>query len=140
MARTPLDALHHLQRLADGGELDRLCEEFGVEVLVVFGSTAQPARARGARDLDLAVRFRSTTSRLLDFVAAVEELVGGVPVDVMDLRHAGVVGRFKALGAGIPLYEAERGLWASMQAAAVLEYMDTAWLRELDRRLMKESG
>lgn len=141
MIRTPLEALHHLQRLAASGELPRLCEEFEVDVLVAFGSTTHPARSHEARDLDLAVRFHPPrTSRLFEFIAAVEALVEGTPVDVMDLRLAGVIGRFKALGACIPLCEAAPGLWASMQAAAVLEYMDTAWLRRLDRELLKESG
>jgi predicted nucleotidyltransferase len=139
MANSPLEALHRLQELAAAGELDLLCEEFGVEVLVVFGSVAHPARAHTANDLDVAVRFRSAAApRLLDFIASLDALLEGTPLDVMDLRHAGVIGRFKALGAGIPLYEAEPGLWASMQSAAVLEYMDTADLRRLDRELLKD--
>lgn len=140
MARSPSQALDRLRHLAESGGLNVSCEAFEVDVLVAFGSTTDDERADTARDLDLAARFRSTPAPLLEFINEMEGLAEFSPIDVMDLARAGTIGRLKALAHGIPLYESATGLWANLQIAAMLEYMDTAELRRLDRELLKESA
>lgn len=50
---TPADGLARLEAAADAGELDVVCERFGVVLMTVFGSAAR--RDPAARDLDVAV-------------------------------------------------------------------------------------
>jgi hypothetical protein len=46
------------------------------------------------------------------------------------------VAKERALVAAIPLFEALPGLFAQAQIAAMMERMDTEWLRRLDLELM----
>lgn len=137
MAVTPRAALEHLTDLAASGELARFCEERGVRLLVAFGSAADPERAGSARDLDLAVSWTPAAARdLFGLIADLMELLHLSEIDVMELDRAGVVAREQALVHGFPLVEAEPGLFARMQMAAMTQRMDTAWLRRLDLELL----
>lgn len=131
----PREALATLRDLADRGQLDPFCEDLGIRLLVAFGS-ATDARQPEAGDLDLAVLIEERGS-LVAVVNAFTALLGTDAVDVVDLRRADPVLRHRALVGPIePLYEHERGLFAEEQIAAMLTYMDTAWLRRLDLETM----
>lgn len=131
----PREALATLRDLADRGELDHFCEERGIRLLVAFGSVADRQRAEPG-DLDLAVLIEDGVP-LVAVVNAFTSLLGTDAVDVVDVRRADPVLRHRALvGAVVPLYECERGLFAEEQIAAMLTYMDTAWLRRLDLETM----
>lgn len=133
--RTPVQALRRLRQLATSGDLDRFCREHGVRLLVAFGSAADPARAHAAADLDLAVAFQpGTEPDLLRLLGDLADLVGreGFDIDVMDLDRADAVARQRALVGTVPLFESEPGAFARARLAAMLRYMDTRWLRQLD--------
>jgi hypothetical protein len=132
---TPLEALDRLREAAASGELDVVCADLGIRLLTVFGSTLEPAPLRPPEDLDVAVLLTDGTD-LVDVVNGLLGLVRCDALDVMDLGRAGVVARAAALGVCEPLYEDERGLFATRQMAALAERMDTAWLRRLDLELM----
>lgn len=134
-----LAALERLRHAADSGALAGWCETHAVQVLVVFGSAVDPVRASSALDLDIAVLLDEGA----DLVSVMDQLAGWLEfgdVDVLDLGRAGPVAREQALVGTEPLYEASRGLWARLQMAAMLERMDTAWLRRLDLELMAGPG
>ncbi len=135
---TPLEALEGLRGAAASGDLDRVCEQLGVAMLVVFGSATMPDAGRVPRDLDVAVRLRDATSAdVVDVANALIDLTGTTDIDVMDLATAGVVARARALGPGSePLYEGEPGAVALAQMAALTYAMETAPMRRRDLELL----
>ncbi|HEX3732355.1 MAG TPA: nucleotidyltransferase domain-containing protein [Mycobacteriales bacterium] len=121
--------------MAGNGQLAQLCHRHSIVLITVFGSVLDDNRT--PRDLDIAVMFEFTA--VPDMFAVVDELMDVTDVasiDVMELNRAGVVARDQALALSEPLYEAEKGLYASQQIAAALRRMDTDWLRRLDLELM----
>lgn len=138
MARVvnPEAALVRLREAAMAGELDDLCARHGVRLLVAFGSAAHPA-GRPAGDLDLAVAFdRDSPGDVVALIDDLSTVAQTGAVDVMDLDRAGPVARERALVGTVPLFEREPGEFARAQMAAMLERMDTAWLRRLDLEAM----
>lgn len=73
---------------------------------------------------------------LFGFVTEVIGLVGLEQVDVAHLNGAGPLLRERALIGSIILHEKEPGIWARASTAAVMERMDTEWLRRLSLELM----
>lgn len=136
-ATTPRAALARLRDSAGSGELARFCLERGVRLLVAFGSATDPQRTGQAHDLDLAVSWSPGARG--DLFGLIADLVGWLQldeIDVVDLDRAGIVVREQALAHGTPLVEAEPGLFARLQMAAITQRMDTEWLRRLDLTLL----
>lgn len=134
---TTRQALATLRDAAGDGRLDALCERMSLDLVVVFGSAADPTVAE-PHDLDVAVR--SSEGAHGDLVATnveLSDLVDHGAVDVLDLRRAEVVARSRALGPPcIPLYEREAGMFALAQMAALAEAMETAPMRRRDLELL----
>jgi Polymerase beta, Nucleotidyltransferase len=128
------DALARLVEAATDGRLDGLCERHRVRIMCAFGSAAQPGIA-DLRDLDLAVAFEAGDGDILALWNDLYELCGPVELDLLDLDRARPVARANGL-VGVPLYERRPGELAREQTAAMLERMDTAWLRRLDLELL----
>jgi predicted nucleotidyltransferase len=130
----PLDGLARLQLAAESGELDRLCARHRVRILTVFGSAAHGEPA--ARDLDIGVMFEPDTNP--DYLAIIGDLMEltDANVDFVHLNRGGPVIKERALVGSIALYESEPGALAKAQVAAVLERIDTRWMRQLDLELM----
>ncbi len=134
---TSRHSLGVLRGAADDGRLDALCDQLALDLVVVFGSAADP-NVSSPMDLDIAVRFSPDADA--DVVAttiAVSELLGYDGIDVLDLRSADVVARSRALGPPcIPLYERAPGIFALAQMASLAEAMETAAMRRRDLELM----
>ena len=64
------------------------------------------------------------------------DVVGSEQVDVAQLNAAGPLLRERALVGSIILYESELGTWARASTAAIMERMDTDWLRQLSLDLL----
>lgn len=106
-----------------------LCERFHVELLVLFGSAVS---GEAPRDVDLAAGFvHGADKNVVAFVNALTELVPGDHIDLLDLNTAGPVARVEALTKGRVLYEARPSIHAEREIAALGEYLDTAYLREM---------
>jgi hypothetical protein len=65
---------------------------------------------------------------LLDDLISLTELQD---VDLMVLNNAGPVARERALVGSVRLFEGAPGILTREQLAAILERMDTQWLRDL---------
>lgn len=136
MAVDPATALTRLREAAERGGLDELCERYDVRLLVAFGSTVHETD-RPPEDLDIAVAFEpDRVSDPIGLIADLGAIAGTGDLDLMDLGGAGPVARERALVACVPLFERERGTFARLQMAAMLERMETAWLRRLDLEAM----
>jgi predicted nucleotidyltransferase len=133
---TPAEGLARLRASAETGELDALCRRHRIRVLTVFGSAARDDPA--ARDLDVGVLLEPKTK--IDYLPLIRdlELLTEADVDVVHLNGAGPVLRERALVGSVVLDESEPGAWASASTAAVLERMDTEWLRRLDLELLAD--
>lgn len=133
---TPAEGLARLRVAAETGELDGLCRRHRIRVLTVFGSAARDDPA--ARDLDVGVLLEPNTR--IDYLPLIQdlELLTEADVDVVHLNGAGPVLRERALVGSVVLDESEPGAWASASTAAVLERMDTEWLRRLDLELLAD--
>jgi predicted nucleotidyltransferase len=131
---SPRDGLAALQAAAESGQLDELCARHRVRILTVFGSTA-----RGEphpRDLDIGVMLEpDADTNYLTLIADLMNLTD-TDIDLVHLNNGGPVIRERALVGSIPLYESQPGALASAQIAAVLERIDTRWMRQLDLELM----
>lgn len=131
---SPAQGLARLRSAAGSGELDALCARHRIRVLTVFGSTA-----RGepwARGLDIGVLVEHDAAvDLFALIGDLEDLTRA-EVDVVHLNRGGPVIRERALVGSIALFESEPGALANAQLAAVLERMDTDWLRRLDLALL----
>lgn len=121
--------LAKLQKLAAAGELDPMCDHLGIAVLTVFGSAAQGAPE--PRDLDIGVLL--CTGPRASYVDLIDGLsrAAGTDIDLVVLNCAGPVLRERALVGALALYESEPGAWIAAATQAVLERMDTAWLRQV---------
>lgn len=89
------------------------------------------------RDLDIGVLTEHGADfDLFEFVTDVIELVGLAEVDVAHLNAAGPLLRERALVGSIILHEGEPGMWARASTTAVMERLDTEWLRRLSLELL----
>ncbi|MBV9140850.1 MAG: nucleotidyltransferase domain-containing protein [Pseudonocardiales bacterium] len=132
---TPSEGLERLRAAARSGELRALCQRWHVNLLAVFGSAGRGEP--DPRDLDIGVLTEHGADfDLFGFVTDVIELVGLEEVDVAHLNAAGPLLRERALVGSVVLYESEPGIWARASTAAVMERLDTEWLRRLSLELL----
>ncbi len=134
----PRDALQLLEAAAASGDLGGVCRRHGVDLLIAFGSAVRDGGE--PHDLDLAVRFTGPDGDLLALLHELSLLSRSDDLDLLDLGRAGPVARERPFLGGRVLHEAAPSLAARAQIAATMERLDTAWLRELDLRLLAAGG
>ncbi len=130
----PRQALDRLRQAANAGDLAALCGRYGVTLLVAFGSTVRDDPHPG--DLDLATRFSTDSPDVLGFLDEISSIAGTSQIDLMDLARARPVAKERALVGGIPLVEIEARAFSRAQLAAIMERLDTDWLRRMQLDLM----
>ncbi len=127
-------ALAAIRSAAADGSLADLCRAHGVELLVLFGSAVA---AHDPRDIDLAVAFAPDAERrILEVSDALGAAFHTDQLDIMDLDRAGPVARQRALTRGEILYQASLKAFSERQLWAMMEFMDTDWLRRLQREVL----
>jgi predicted nucleotidyltransferase len=105
-------------RLRDRPEAD------GVRLLVLHGSQARGDHHPGS-DWDFGVLAHADTDvDLVDMVAALAEILGTDSVDVVDLRHASALLRYRAARDGVPVLERPAGEFLRFQLEAVQFWCD----------------
>lgn len=129
-------AHERLREAATQGALVTLCNGHDLDLLVEFGSVLDPAT--DPRDLDVAVRFgpgdeAHDTLQILDDLY---RLTGSERIDLMILNRAAPLARERALTTGEPLFQRNRGDFASAQIAAIMERLDTDRFRAMELELM----
>lgn len=129
-------ALVRIRAAAHSGELDVVCTRLRLRVLTIFGSAA---RGEGVpRDLDVAVLYEPNgTHDDLCTLEALSDLAGADQIDLLVLDRASPTARRNAVVPAVPLFESEPGAFASFQMAAIGEYLETDWLRDLDLALLR---
>ncbi|THV41092.1 nucleotidyltransferase family protein [Glycomyces buryatensis] len=127
-------ALDRLQAAKADGSLNELCERFGLDLVVVFGSVirddAEP------RDLDIAVHYRGERPSPVAMVEAFVQLTRFDQIDLMDLNRADPFAREQALVGTLPLVERDSELLPTMQMTAMNQRMDTEWLHRMSLEAM----
>ena len=95
-----------------------------VRFAVLFGSAAIRGPGR-ARDLDVAVSFRSSRS-LLERGALAVALEGAVgrEVDLVDVDEASTLLRWEVVSRGILIAAPDRAAWVEFQARVPVEWAD----------------
>lgn len=132
---TPYEALERLRAAVDSGELRTLCQQRHVTLLTVFGSAGRGEP--DPQDLDIAVLTEHGADfDLFGFITDLIDLVGLERLDVVHLNAAGPLLRERALVGSLILHEGRPGTWARASTAAVMERMDTDWLRRLSLELL----
>lgn len=132
---TPSEGLDRLRAAARSGELRTLCQQWHINLLTVFGSAGRGEP--DPHDLDIGVQTEHGVDfDLFGFVTEVIDLVESEHVDVVHLNVAGPLLRERALVGSIILHEREPGTWARASTAAVMERLDTDWLRRLSLELL----
>lgn len=132
---TPLDGLERLRVAAGSGDLRALCRRYRISLLTVFGSVGRGEPE--PRDLDIGVLTEhGAVIDLFGFITEVIDLVGSDEIDVVHLNVAGPLLRERALVGAIILHEEAPGTWARASTAAVMERLDTDWLRRLGLELL----
>lgn len=140
MPITVAESRRRLLEVTVDGSLARLADDCAIDLIMLFGSAVDDGDTGtvgiAPRDLDLAVGFRYGKPRnLLATVNALEELVPGDHLDVMDLDRAGPVARERALRGGRVLYQRCPAAFFEREIFAMKEYMETRELRA--RQLME---
>jgi len=107
-------------------KLEKICREFNLQLVVLFGSQAN-GRARAHSDVDVAVLLPSrkiSVQRELKLVCAFMQLFRRNDVDVVILNHANGLMQFRVASEGKLLYERKPGQFQLFQMTAVKRYHD----------------
>lgn len=119
-------------------QLPNLLEQEGVLLAYLFGSLVAEASDRPPpRDVDLALLMPAgrPAYRLRE---AVTDCLDTQRVDVVDLRRASPVLRMEIVRNGRVLYAASDDVQLQFELETVRIYQDTNYLREQQRKILKE--
>ncbi len=120
----------------------RALRDAGVRLLVVFGSAAR-GREHASSDVDVGVLFDGGEGEVQGRYAARLEAVAPAveadrPVDLVLLDEADPLLLREVALDGRPIFEAEPGTFEEFRIRAIKRYLDTAWLREIEARVLRE--
>ncbi|HET6513710.1 MAG TPA: nucleotidyltransferase domain-containing protein, partial [Thermodesulfovibrionales bacterium] len=120
-------------------EIGRFCEESGIDLLVLFGSSAG-GRLHPASDLDVAVKLRTgATVSKLELIGGLGDLFEGKEIDLVVLtRDTDPLLLYEIFSRGKPLYEGHSGVFDREKLRAWKLYLDTEGIRLKLRNYLKE--
>lgn len=120
-------------------QIEELCNRYGVELFVLFGSRAT-GDATESSDTDVAALFDRPISAKeeLDFFCDVQRLYQTDRVDVVVLDKADPVLLKHVALYGRPLYERSRAAFDYFIMRAMAKYQDTAENRRIQRQLLDQ--
>lgn len=122
--------------------LDRFCEEEGIELLLLFGSRAKGGTGAG-HDWDIGVLKRRGLLEMdtyLDFTYRLAQAIVQGNLDVVDLRRASPLLKYEAARTGQPLYQCDPCALNRFHVNAWKLYQDDRRsLRTMDVRYIDES-
>lgn len=128
MRPSVLESLDILNNAVADGSLERLCDRYGLDLVVLFGSAVD---SDDPGDIDLALAFGKDSGK--DFLATLTDLQALVPgdhLDVMNLDVAEPVARYEAMTHGQPLFARTGADFWERQIFAINHYIETQPLRD----------
>lgn len=125
----PADIAERIARLGD------VFRARGVRLAYLFGSAARAA-GTPADDVDLAVLVRDGSA--VDLFPQVARVLGTDRIDLVDLAHASPLLRFRVVTDGVVLFRESDEAENEFELAAIREYRDTRYHRELQDRYVRE--
>jgi predicted nucleotidyltransferase len=119
---------------------EQLARDPRVIALYVFGSVAS-GRARPGSDVDLAVLLDRPVSLAeeLDLRAELARALGRGDVDLVLLREASPLLAYEVVTGGRRLHARDRDEADRFEEGSVRRYLDTAYLRAVQGRLLREA-
>lgn len=114
---------------------ERLGRELGLQLIVLFGSSARPGDT--PEDLDLAVSGDEPCDTV-DVTNRFAGALGRSDVDIVDLRRADPLLLMEVAEHGIALFERDPGTFTSFYSFAVRRFADTRKFREAERQAIRE--
>lgn len=122
-------------------QLYQLADQFGLSLVLLFGSQAQ-GRITPLSDIDIAVlsvRNKSLdTYDKLRLTGAFQELFKSNQVDVVLLNRAGPLLRYEALTKGVILLDRDPAYHAAIHLQALRDYEDTKHFRAVQFAAMSK--
>lgn len=126
----------------DEGLLQDICERYGLELVVIFGSRAR-GQARETSDCDVGVLRRKGIVPARDFLQLAYQLSQALSlgnVDLVDLRRASPLLRYEVSRWGKPVHQAEPSVFARFRVLAWKLYQDDRYdLRRFDAVYIQRS-
>ena len=115
------------------------CLKAGIELIVLFGSSARGAEHPGS-DVDLAVKMKKgRAASKLDLIYHLGGLVGDREVDlVVQSLDTDPVLLFEIYSSGKPLYEERQDLFEDERLRACKLYYDTEKIRRLQSEFLRQ--
>lgn len=118
--------------------LDRLSAVQGIRLAYLFGSRAT-GTAGPRSDADVGVIFDPPLGpRDLSILQEALSDAAGAEVDLVDLRSAPPLLRYEAISRGQRLLVRDDGERTAFEARAMLDYMDTQHLRDVQHYYLRE--
>lgn len=120
-------------------QINDLCRKYNVNLLVLFGSQAAPAKAK-PRDIDIAVQFgrRPSAREELDFFYDSVRLFATDKLDLVVLDKADPVLLKEVALYGLLLFEKRKDAFDQFIMNAVAKYQDTVANRRLAAKLVDQ--
>lgn len=110
----------------DGGQLARVCEEFDLDLVVLFGSHAKGI-ASPKSDYDIGVLPRKgviPSEKVLELSYRLSRAVGVSEVDLVDLRRASPLLKHEVAESGHALFERDPGTFTRFRVLAFKMFQD----------------
>jgi hypothetical protein len=120
--------------------VQRLASHPRVLSVYLFGSAAR-GKTHSASDIDIAVQIEGqlTLDEELDLRAAVTEELQRDDVDLVLLSEAPPLLRYEVVSTGRRLFARDAAAADRLEERWLMEYLDTAWLRKVQRQLAAEA-
>ncbi len=126
----------------DEGRLQDICERYGLELVVIFGSRAR-GRATETSDCDVGVLRKEGIVPAGDFLQLAYQLSRALNlgnVDLVDLGRASPLLKYEVSRWGKPVYQAEPSVFVRFRVLAWKLYQDDRYdLRRFDALYIQRS-
>lgn len=124
--------------MVDKDKLQKMADEFGLDLIVLFGSSATGKTHKGS-DVDIAVKAEKKLDilELAKIQLAFSEALGRGDVEVVDIRSASPLLLRQLTEQGQALYAKDPDDFARLRMYAFKIYVETKPLREYGKRYLE---
>ena len=125
-----------MERQFNQKEIERLCRQSGISLLVLHGSYAK-GTATDKSDIDVGILSQHKTDPFKIF-----RDFGGIFGDKFDpvfLNNAEPMISYQVALSGKPLFESAKGVFNNFKVTAIARYQDTKKFRDLEKYYIKKA-